>query len=162
MSESVSSLAPFFQTLARLTLETCAECHVAFALPQSLALHAAEHRQAIHCPRGHAFVPGDPNEKPEALAAQNLALAVQVAQLKLQLDAMRDELSLYTPKAGEETTPGKDEIKRRCRILSQRAELLDYGKRLCRFCGLGSRDLRRHLYNAHEKEVAEMLARAFA
>src|SRR5947209_20610007 len=74
---------------ACLRIHACPECGIAFGLPAQLYLFRVEHKQPIHCPNGHARVPGF---APGRLTTEGIGLLAELAQARHELAAARRHL----------------------------------------------------------------------
>jgi len=144
----------------RLRFITCAACGVAFAVPMSLHTARAAERGEIWCPNGHASKLGPIDAS--NLTIQNLELLEELKNAREELHRAQRVAATATARVAEIATD--DEVKRRCRLLSARAERTTFGRIACTVCGRSSNtesSLRNHLFRAHKEDVRAMNAEAF-
>jgi hypothetical protein len=145
-----------------MSLITCTECGVVFAIPRELMIARAEKAQPIHCPSGHTTI-----IDPEELTTRNmlrLHLRAMVELRKRTAELNRTKLQIAR---AAETTAGEvspEEFKRRLRILANRAERTNDRRLTCTWCG-GSYsspyDFRQHVQRKHHAEVRSLPAGFF-
>jgi len=133
----------------------CPVCLEYLAARRVRVQRAAVKREEIHCPAGHTFIPGiDPETPPiSKVLLLNLELLAQVADLRRRLGVLTTELATIRPAAGAGEAPPADreELKRRARILANRAEPATYGHQICPFCAKpkNRRNLAEHIFMRH-------------
>lgn len=145
---------------AALRIVGCPTCGVSFALPASLYLTRTAESGAIFCPSaGHKIElrPTDPIE----LAALNIMLLSRLATAQHNENQAR--LLVARVLKGSALETDAREIKRRCNVLAERAETVEYGRRICPLCGKAKMlpNLTRHLLQTHKEKVQEMPPEAF-
>ena len=115
-------------------VEVCPVCALVYSMPLDFYLARVKDNGAIHCPAGHALVP---SADKALVTADALVLCIdlqsQLKQARAELERTRAYIArLPQPPEG----PIDDaEFKRRVDLLTHRAERVEYGKTLCRFCG---------------------------
>jgi hypothetical protein len=158
-TESQPATPPVIDVPHRLIVRTCPTCKDPFAISAALFVACCENAIPIRCPAGHAHAV-EKDEAEKSIAMIVAAAIAELAQAKVDLDTAHRQLARCLPRDGGEVD--KKELKRRCYMLAEHAELTAYGRRLCPFCGKPSANIRKHLEAAHAAEVKERPAAAFA
>jgi hypothetical protein len=146
----------------RLRVLNCGNCGVTFALPASLYLNIVAAAGKVFCPSAH------PNETRRAdldgeLLSTHIELLAEVATLRGLTASLERELAAVQIRLPAKEPIGKQELKRRCKILAARAERTEYGRRLCVFCGRerAGGSIHRHYEREHPHEVADLPEKRF-
>ncbi|HUO10083.1 MAG TPA: hypothetical protein VM008_17385 [Phycisphaerae bacterium] len=137
----------------------CTVCGEMHAVRRGRFALAVVEQLTIHCPAGHAYVPG--RNPPSNLAQTVVELTAALADALAQLAVANQRVAELTPHA----PPAKRELLRRARILAARAETRGrIAHPICPLCGaekLSTDNLAKHLRRQHEDDLADMPASAF-
>jgi len=151
-----------------VSIMICPECSTLFGVALTLYAKKLEEGGAICCPNGHAValaggeVGGEGKSllNPEGLRH----LAEDLADASHRLSCQEEELKALRARLESAGLPRNREVRRRCNMLSHRAEPAKYGELVCPVCGKAKPStsaLCDHLYRQHREAVRSMPASQF-
>jgi hypothetical protein len=143
-------------------------CSTLFGVALTLYAKKFKDGVAIDCPNGHAVGVGggavDGQDKvlldPDGLRH----LAEDLADTSHRLSCQEEELRMLRARLESAGLATNREVRRRCNILSHRAEPAKYGELICPVCGKAKRNgpaVSNHLYRQHLESVRQMPAVQF-
>jgi len=151
-----------------VSIMICPECSILFGVPLSLYAKKLEEGGAICCPNGDLVGVGGGEVDGQGKSLLNPAgmrhLAEDLADASHRLSCQEEELRTLRARLESAGFPTNQEVRRRCNILSHRAEPAKYGELICLVCGKAKRNaaaLSNHLYRQHLESVRQMPAVQF-
>jgi hypothetical protein len=151
-----------------MCIRICPDCSTLFGVALTVYARKLEEGRMICCPNGHAVAVGGgevDGEGKAALDADGLRhLAENLADASHRLACQEDELRMLRARLESAGLPTNREVRRRCNVLSNRAEPAKYGELVCPACGKAKRSaaaLSNHLYRQHHEPVWSMPASQF-
>jgi hypothetical protein len=132
-----------------LRITSCAECGIVFGLSEWLWQKRAADGGEICCPNGHRHKAADAGGAGESDSGRMLELLAELRDVRHKLAVAE----MVRPSLEADSTPDREELKRRSRTLSNTAQPATDGGRICPFCGskiagpplLHTHIMRRHL-----------------
>ena len=146
---------------SKLQCLRCRTCGRDFAVDAMAYTDAMEAKSPLFCPVGNHIAHTWNDTDSLEVGAINLQLLAELRQAKHETDRALRELAMRP--ALEQLAIDDKESKRRVNMLCARSEVVDYGRRLCKFCGMPKalRTMRNHMKTCHRDEIEALSAGNF-